>query len=609
MKNKASIFIILAFLIILALSSASAVSGQENGPDTIARRGSNTQVQWRPQVAYESATLTVTGPNGYTFQQTFSAGVTPYFQSVNADGTALPAGSYTYEIQLTPKLSAETKAGLVSTTDREAYINELTEAGIIPDSSQLTLWGYLTVDNGKFIANNVEEPAYDALSESSTTSSANDLVSPSTINDQQILDDLIVVGSICVGQDCSNGESFGFDTLRLKENNLRIRAFDTSNSASFPSRDWQITFNDSSNGGANKFSIDDIDGGRTPFTIEAGAPSHSLYVDDGGRLGFGTSTPVVELHVKDGDTPTMRLEQDGSSGFTAQTWDVAGNEAGFFVRDVTNGSTLPFRILPDADSESLVIEGTNDVGIGAGTNPQASLHVRRSNGTANLLVEEINGTTEQRALLTLKNNGASIITLQDSSTGGEWKYGLYTGDNFEINRTGTGGSELLITPSGEVKMGPGGVSNFFLDVNGNLTTAGTVNGVSSRTQKENLVQTDGDVLDRVMDLPVYFYNYIDDGDAIQHVGPMSEDFAALFEVGIDDKHISPFDMAGVAIAAVQEVYESVELNRFELRVMQNELISQQERIEELEAQNADLEARLAALEAIVLAQMEQEGDR
>ena len=105
--------------------------------------------------------------------------------------------------------------------------------------------------------------------------------------DQVILDDLIVDGSACIGFDCVNGESFGFDTIRIKENNLRIRAMDTSSTASFPTNDWQITFNDSSNGGQNKFSIDDIDGGRTPFTIEAGAPSHSLYVDDGGRLGLG----------------------------------------------------------------------------------------------------------------------------------------------------------------------------------------------------------------------------------------------------------------------------------------------------------------------------------
>jgi hypothetical protein len=191
------------------------------------------------------------------------------------------------------------------------------------------------------------------------------LLIPTAAADQVILDDLIVDGSACIGFDCVNGESFGFDTIRIKENNLRIRAQDTSNSASFPTNDWQITFNDSSNGGANKFSIDDIDGGRTPFTIEAGAPSHSLYVDDGGRLGLGTSTPVVDVHIKSGNTPTLRLEQDGSSGFTPQTWDVAGNEANFFIRDATNGSTLPFRIFPGAPSNALNIEATTgDVGLG-----------------------------------------------------------------------------------------------------------------------------------------------------------------------------------------------------------------------------------------------------
>ena len=114
---------------------------------------------------------------------------------------------------------------------------------------------------------------------------------------------LIVGGSACIGFDCVNGESFGFDTIRLKENNLRIKFVDTSSSASFPSNDWQLTANESSNGGANKFSIDDVNSGRTPFTLEAGAPSHSLYVDGGGRIGLGTSTPVVEIHIEVGEYP------------------------------------------------------------------------------------------------------------------------------------------------------------------------------------------------------------------------------------------------------------------------------------------------------------------
>ena len=235
--------------------------------------------------------------------------------------------------------------------------------------------------------------------------------------DQVILDDLIVDGSICVGFDCVNGESFGFDTLRLKENNLRIKFQDTSTSASFPSRDWQITINDTSNGGANKFSIDDIDGGRTPFTIEAGAPSHSLFVDDGGRVGFGTNTPVADLHVKSGNTPTLRLEQDGSSGFAPQTWDVAGNEANFFIRDATNGSTLPFRIFPGAPSNALNIEAsTGDVGIGT-TSPSGKLHTSgpgtqlvyfESSDEGAVQIRMVSDSTNRRFLA---RNGANTATM------------------------------------------------------------------------------------------------------------------------------------------------------------------------------------------------------
>src|SRR6056297_3915026 len=83
--------------------------------------------------------------------------------------------------------------------------------------------------------------------------------------DQVINDDLIVAGSLCVGNDCVNGESFGFDTIRMKENNTRIKFDDTSNSGSFPNNDWQLTANDSANGGANKFSIDNTTTGRIPF--------------------------------------------------------------------------------------------------------------------------------------------------------------------------------------------------------------------------------------------------------------------------------------------------------------------------------------------------------
>ena len=284
------------------------------------------------------------------------------------------------------------------------------------------------------------------------------LASVNASADIQHLDDVIISFSLCVGNDCVNGESFGFDTIRMKENNIRIKAQDTSTSASFPTNDWQITFNDSSNGGANKFSIDDIDGGRTPFTIEAGARSNSLYVENDGDVGFGTSSPVVNLHVVDGNTPTLRLEQDGSSGFTPQTWDVAGNEAGFFVRDATNGSTLPFRILPGAASQALVIDGNSDVGIGAGTNPSASLHIKRTDATGKLLIEDTSASFSTQ--VELIKNGTPRIRFDNSSnttaaaaTDAEWDMGLDNSHNFILRNFDTESNVFSITSTGALTIG------------------------------------------------------------------------------------------------------------------------------------------------------------
>jgi hypothetical protein len=198
--------------------------------------------------------------------------------------------------------------------------------------------------------------------------------------DQVIPDDLIVQGSICAGIDCVNNEDFGFDTIRLKENNTRIQFNDTSNTAGFPTNNWQIRANSSASGGANFLAFVDqgangfSETGTIVFEVDAGAPANSLKVASNGKVGFRTATPVLDLHTNTTDTPAIRLEQNNSGGFSAQTWDIAGNEASFFIRDVTGGSRLPFRIRPGAPSSSIDISATGDVGIGSAS-PLADLHL------------------------------------------------------------------------------------------------------------------------------------------------------------------------------------------------------------------------------------------
>src|SRR5690606_13739163 len=116
-----------------------------------------------------------------------------------------------------------------------------------------------------------------------------------------------------------------------------------------------------------------------------------------------------------GNTPTLRLEQNGSSGFAAQTWDVAGNETNFFIRDTTNGSRLPFKIFPNAPTNSLTIEGTTgDIGIGTQT-PDASLHVRGTDQMTAAVIEEASGTEAVRTMLTLRNNGGSRLLFETTA--------------------------------------------------------------------------------------------------------------------------------------------------------------------------------------------------
>ncbi len=279
------------------------------------------------------------------------------------------------------------------------------------------------------------------------TASAPELVGAR--EDQVINDDLIVASSACVGLDCVNGESFGFDTIRLKENNLRIGFQDTS-VGTFPTNDWQLTANDSASGGANKFSIDDITGGRTPFTVTAGARSNSIFVDSGGRVGFGTATPVLDLHVATGNTPALRLDQNATSGFTPQVWDVAGNEQNFFVRDVTGGSTLPFRVFPGAPSNALIIEGTTgDVGLGTNA-PAEPIHVKRGDATATTVKIENTSAVPQRADVQLAN------------VRGSWFVRNNTAGSFVLNK-GEGAAELELTTAGN------------LTILGGLTVVGNCN--------------------------------------------------------------------------------------------------------------------------------------
>jgi hypothetical protein len=304
--------------------------------------------------------LRVVGPNGQViFDQSTSDNSLQWILS-----GGLSDGQYSYEIRIGTSAKKQRR-------DDEGV--QQTAPGVRP----MVQSGHLLIQNGAIMPPSDNETSF--LKDISSVAKIAfaklmDFLIPPVFADVVHLDDVIIDGSECVGNDCVNGESFGFDTIRLKENNLRINFYDTSSISNYPTNDWRILINDSNDGGASYFSIEDSNEGTRPFTVEAGAPNNALYVDDYGRVGIGTAIPAVEIHSVDSDTPTLRLQQDGTGGWTPQTWDIAGNESNFFIRDATNASRLPFRIKPGAPTNSLCIQDQGNVGIGTWA-PVEKLHV------------------------------------------------------------------------------------------------------------------------------------------------------------------------------------------------------------------------------------------
>jgi hypothetical protein len=439
---------LLSSLLLLSLVLPSAAAAAEEVIAEVENLGDT--LVFHPVVEFHELILTVTGPCGFEYRQVVDRDE-PFFR---LDETTID-GAYRYNLFRTE----EVDPGIVKILKeaRKSFDEEIPKKlcrdGKLPGPPLVQAAGF-HVSRGEIIYDpgSVEKSlrgdrdlAVDELLAMKPDAGAGNSALPT--KDFVINDDLIVDGSACIGFDCVNGEVFSFDTIRLKENNLRIKFDDTSTTASFPRNDWQLTANDSANGGASKFSIDDVTNARTPFTVEANARSHSLYVDDGGRIGNRTSTPSVEFHSIDGDTPTLRLQQDGSSGFAPQTWDIAGNETNFFVRDVTGGSTLPFRIRPGAPSSSIFIDDGGDVGIGT-SSPSNTLHVRRTDGSAKVLVEDTN--TGAVDLLRLTSPGAATrMEFENTTAAVTWRTGVTNSGNYIWDAVG-GGVEMFLLTNGNM---------------------------------------------------------------------------------------------------------------------------------------------------------------
>jgi hypothetical protein len=139
-----------------------------------------------------------------------------------------------------------------------------------------------------------------------------------------------------------------------------------------------------------------------PLAVETGAGANALYVDAAGNVGLGIENPGRKINALGGDTPCLRLKKDTTGGFSAQVWDIPGNDINFFIRDVSAADdVLPMRIMVGFQISNLVPFGTGKVRISWHgniafmcdnrriSNPLAMLHLYTRNNPLNLARYEV----------------------------------------------------------------------------------------------------------------------------------------------------------------------------------------------------------------------------
>lgn len=227
--------------------------------------------------------------------------------------------------------------------------------------------------------------------------------------------------------------------------------------------------------------------------------------------------------------------------------------------------------------EGLNVDDDGEVGIGL-TEPITPLHIFRDDNTLEFIfLESSFGTTQDRPMMLLSNDGGIRFQFDNLALGTSWRFQAATGNNdaFEVTKVGTGEIEMRV------------------DAAGNLELQGTLTQNSDVNAKRDIVPVNPDVLlDRIGALPISEWSYASDGSGVRHLGPMAQDFHAAFGLGLNATSIAPGDMAGVSLAAVQALNADLQARARQVQALEAS-------VEAYRAENEALERRLEALEVLL----------
>jgi hypothetical protein len=149
-------------------------------------------------------------------------------------------------------------------------------------------------------------------------------------------------------------------------------------------------------------------------------------------------------------------------------------------------------------------------------------------------------------------------------------------------------ADIASTVANEFTARTSGGARFFSDAAATVGVSlppggGAWVAISDRAAKTDFASVDAQaILEAVAALPVETWSYATQDPAIRHIGPTAQEFAASFGVGDDPRGINTVDADGVALAAIQALYQRVQEKDAALAAQQQQVTT--------------LEARLVALE-------------
>ncbi len=118
--------------------------------------------------------------------------------------------------------------------------------------------------------------------------------------------------------------------------------------------------------------------------------------------------------------------------------------------------------------------------------------------------------------------------------------------------------------------------------------------LSDRNSKENFSPIEAKkVLQKLNSIPIETWNYKTQAKTIRHIGPMAQDFKKAFGVGEDEHYINTVDANGVALSAIQGLYQLLQEKDQVIKNLALENSQQQTAI-------GDMQKRLDRIEQFVL---------